>query len=398
MIRLKVLSLLFIVFFLIPTTYAQSSVDLSKQLQDKQAEIVKLEAQLSEAKGKEKTLKSQLTIIEGQAKVTELKIEETNLRIQKLEREINDLQTRITRISGSVDSLSEVLLNRIVQTYKYGSVTTLDLLFSSYDFTNLVQSVKYIQIAQANDKKVLYELQATKAAYNDQKVDKQTRQVEAEKLSKELDVFKEQLVQQRKDKENLLKATQNDEVRYQSLISQLKAELRSIASALSNIGVQIGPRSKGDVLAAMGSTGCSTGPHLHLEVYQKAKVSGGKVVDKDTGEPVAGRVWDYLVDPNSYVNNGTYGSPISGYPGGSMIITTNFKQWYEFFGGTYHTGLDIAPKGGGGLGIPILTIGDGIAYATSGVCSDPPQGGSSVGKGVVVDHQNGIVTLYWHVL
>ena len=39
-------------------TYAQSIDELSKQLQDKQAEIAKLEAHLQDARNQEKTLKS----------------------------------------------------------------------------------------------------------------------------------------------------------------------------------------------------------------------------------------------------------------------------------------------------------------------------------------------------
>src|SRR3989344_7137635 len=180
-----ILSLLSITFLLTPinnynpfTANAQTTQQLSDELTAKQAEIAKLEAQLSDAKKQEKSLKSQLDIIDSQTKITELKIDETNLKIAKLEREINDLSSRITRISSSVDTLSEVLLGRIVQTYKYGSINTVDLLFSSHGFSELVERLKYVQVAQANDRKVLYQLQATKAAYNDQKQDKVTRQTE----------------------------------------------------------------------------------------------------------------------------------------------------------------------------------------------------------------------------
>ncbi len=230
-------------------TYAQSTEELAKQVQDKEAEIQKLEAKLANTKNQEKTLKSQLDLIDGQTKVTTLKIEETNLKIDKLKREISDLETRIDRIGVTLDSLSEILLNRIVQTYKYNNtVSTIDLLFSSHGFTDLIERLKYIQVAQAYDKKKLYELQAAKLAYNDQKQDKQTRQAEAEKLNKDLEVYKKKLDDQKKAKQELLDQTKGDEATYENLLSQARAQLAGFANFAD---------SKGGASLLSGQTVCN---------------------------------------------------------------------------------------------------------------------------------------------
>lgn len=368
----------------------------------KNEQIDRCTEQLKNVQSQENTLKSQLKLIDGQTQVTTLKIEEASLQIEKLQREISDLDTRIERIGSTLDTLSEILLQRIVETYKYSNAASaIDLLFSSRGFSDLLERVKYIQVAQAYDKKKLYELQATKLAYNDQKQDKQTRQTQAEKLNKDLEVYKKQLADQKKAKDELLKVTQNNEANYQSLIKQLRADAASILQAISNVGIPLGEKNKGEVIAREGNTGCVYPPppdgyHLHFEVYKDAKVQGGKIVDVATGESIQFQISSHLENPRPYLDSGKLQRPISGYSG-DISQEFGYNKDYKLNGG-FHTGLDMADPPGS----PIYAADSGTAYAAGGGTCDEAMGytkGTTLpAKGVIIDHHNGIVTLYWHIL
>lgn len=378
--------LLFIIFLSPVIVSAQTLDELAKQLADKRAEIKQIETQLANAQAQEKTLKTQLTYIDAQNKLTQLKIEETEFQIKKLDKEISDLSGRIERLSTTVDAISEVLLERIVRTYKYSNTSTLDLIFSSHGVTDLLERLKYLQVAQANDKKVLYQLQATKTTYNDQKTDRENRQIQQEKLQKDLEKYTAQLAEQKQAKEEILRVTQNDEKKFQALLAKLRADTDSISRALAGAGTKLGPVKKGERIAGVGNSGCSTGPHLHLEVMTPARVENGIIVGREN-----------KVDPKPYLDSGRFAKPLASYNGGDCSqggscnigdITTRFGQVY-FLGS--HSGLDIADYSGSS----IYAAEDGDAYSTQDSKSCYLTG--TVGRGVFVDHKNGIVTLYWHI-
>jgi peptidoglycan hydrolase CwlO-like protein len=368
-------------------SFAQSSDDLEKQLQAKQDEIKQLQKQLDDAVNQEKTLKSELNKIDGQIKLTELKIEEAQFQITKLDKEIKDLNGRIDRLSGTVDQMTQLLLTRIVSTYKYSNYDTIDLLFSAHGFSDLLERLKYIQVIQANDKKVLYQLQATKQTYNDQKQDKQTRQAQQLAVKKQMEVLQTQLADQKKQKDELLRLTQNNEKIYQDKIRLAQQEQSAILGILAGAGSEskVGDVSKGENIGNMisGRSACSSGTQLHFEVHQDNSIKDPNDFLSNTsfsydGQDQGGSIsphgsWDWPLDPTIYVTQG--------------FGMTPYAKAGAYNGGP-HTGIDMYSSSGLG----IKAVKSGTLY----------RGGIACGSGTLlykkVDHHDGVSSYYLHTL
>ena len=164
--------ILFISFLLGILVFFNSSVIVkAAQCDDKtgQEKVICLENKVNDLKGQTKTLSSQISIMDSQIRLTEARIEANKREILDLTLEIDTATKKISALADSLNKITEVLLNRIVATYEAGRVHPLEMLLSSRDASNLLTRLNYLRIAQAHDKKLIYDVTQAKNDYKNQK-------------------------------------------------------------------------------------------------------------------------------------------------------------------------------------------------------------------------------------
>lgn len=208
----------------------------SQQAQDLQNKISDLENKLSNARTQDKTLSSQISVMDSQINLTELRINSTKRDVLELITDIDTTKEKIATLEGSLTNLTKVLLNRIVATYEVGTIPSLSILVSSNTISDFIKRENYLRIAQAHDKRLIYDTVQAKNDYSNQKEIFEEKKKKIELLKSQLESYTQQLSNEQESKKTLLAETQGNEANYQRLLAEAKAQLAGFSNFTANSG------------------------------------------------------------------------------------------------------------------------------------------------------------------
>ncbi len=348
-----------------------------------QQSIEQLQKKITELQGTENTLSKQVTLIDSQISVAQLRIESIKSAIGKLGSEIIELAGEIDRLEGVLTRRSELVLQRIPESYKRKQTPYVQALFLSRDFSDFLQRVKYISVVEKDDVQLLVQLKATQTNFSQRKDLRESKKQQQQELQTQLEKESKDLEVQKKSKQTLLEQTKSSEATYQKLLAQALAERQAADRAIAE-GVKLGPVKRGDPIALVGNTGypgCSNGAHLHFETRR----NNGWVNAEDFLTPKSIR--DDQRGGQSTVGSGSWDWPLEG----NIILSQHYGKtpysWRYAYSGGIHTGIDMYSTSSEVIRAPA----DGVLFSSAEPC------GTSIIKIKYLDHGSGLVSLYLHV-
>lgn len=329
--------------------YADTASDIQAQIDSQNDQIAKLKNEISQ-------LQTQLTDVGKQKQTLQSAVKELNLGIQKLQKSISLTETQIkqkdleiSRLSGNIlvtqssISASQGEIGETIRNLAENDAQPLALVYlrgdtlSSYfdDASNLAALRNTLQ-------RHIHDLSNLKASLESSKDTAEDKRAELAALKSDLNQQKLGLGAARDTQSKLLSDTKSKESTYQALLAQKKAQEEKFESDLAALEGQL----------------------------------------KDT------------VNPNSFA---AAGEGVLLWPLDKVRITQYFGNTDfstanpQIYNGRGHNAIDLAASDG----TPVRSALAGVVIGTGN--TDLQRGCYSYGKWVLVEHANGLSTLYAHL-
>ncbi|MDO4437635.1 MAG: hypothetical protein Q4B77_06785 [Coriobacteriaceae bacterium] len=111
-----------------------------------------------------------------------IKQDKTLGQIEAVQGEIDDTQSDIEDKQEELEDKQEVLSSRVIESYKNGPTSSLNLLLASESFEDLISNSHYVEKINSADKKAIDDVQAIRRELEAKKADLESQKEELEKL------------------------------------------------------------------------------------------------------------------------------------------------------------------------------------------------------------------------
>jgi murein DD-endopeptidase MepM/ murein hydrolase activator NlpD len=326
---------------------AQASGDDYSRKQAINARLEKVQAKLAWAQRRQRELSAEIDSVNGRLRALSKRVGDVSTRLATIEHALALHQEKLDRVTELYKVETERFLSlkhqygitverldqRLVDLYEGGEPSTLEVLLSSHNFSDLISNAEYVDTLRVQDARIAGQIKPAKKLANDQRLRTQRFRAVVAAETRTIKVETEQVRSVERtlflQKHQLAAARQS---RHESLIhvSESKREYLHEAAGLSSASAALAAQIQG---------------------------SSGSYSPPDSTPSAAGLIWPV---------NGPVTSPFG-------------MRW-----GRMHEGIDI----GVGYGTPIHAAASGRVIYSGWM--------SGYGNLVAIDHGHGLSTAYGH--
>ena len=327
--------------------YADNKSDLKEAEKEKE----ELEKDLKEAQELIDSLKDSKSDIKDAVKQLDAQLDEVSAKVKKLEQQLAEKQQEISDAEAALADAQakeavqyENMKKRIKFMYENSQTSTAEMLFSSKDFSEFLNTAEYITQISQYDRKMLEEYQNTQETIAETQEILKEEYAEIAKLEEQVKAEKQAVAALEAAKKGELADVSEDLADAEQIAKVYEEEIKAQNEVIAQI--QAAQQQQANNAGNSASAGEGSG--------------GGQTV-QGTGS----MLWPC---PSSHKITSDYGPRESPTAGAS----------------TNHKGIDI----GAAYGADIVAADSGVVIVSTY--------SNSAGNYIVIDHGNGICTVYMH--
>lgn len=342
---------------------ADALSDLRNEARQKSAEL-EANQRAAEAKAKEAAgYRDEARRVAANIAEAEAAIAKTESDIYYTQKEINLLNNKINEKSAELKIQKENLFETARVIYESGDQGMVEIVVGSNSFSEVIDRSQYLDLLTQKIETTMETINKIKAELENNKISQEEKKDNLSELQGSQQAQKRGLNVQKAEKDRLFSSAKSSQAAYEMNVAAARASLDTLNNQIAELSgntnrVSMGRVNAGDIIGYEGSTGFSTGPHLHFTVYQNGTA----------------------VNPRNYLG-GRLAWPISNFRVTQEFGPANWTAYYSF-----HNGIDLAAS----YGTPIR------AAAAGEIILRQYYGG--YGNAVIIDHGGGLWTLYGHMI
>lgn len=308
---------------------------LEEEINKYQIEIESLSKEANSLKNALRNLDISKKKLQADIKITENKIANKNLEIQELSLQIGDKGERI------IDS-RRVISQSLYNISRMNSASSIETLIGQKSLSGFWNNAHELSTLQGSLQSKIKDLKDLKLNLEESKKSTEQKKAELVRLNTDLKNQTKIIAETVREKDSILRETNNTEASYKNLLASRKAQ---------------------------------------KEAFEK------EIFDLENALKLA-------VDPNSVPNSG---KGILSYPFDVVRITQYFGNTEfatknpQIYGGVGHNGIDL----GAPIGTPVKSAASGTVIGVGNTDLVCPR--VSYGKWILVRHNNGLTTVYAHL-
>lgn len=325
---------------------------VKKDMKSLDAERHDVEVKAAQIESKKKSTTEEIRKLLAEIDIVGDSMNETSEQIEATEMDLKQTAQELQEAIERVEARDQLLKSRVRLMYTNGFVSYMDVLLSATSFTDFLDRMDALKSIVNRDKDILEENKKDKQLVAEKKVQVEQKLVEVKELYAKLEQDKANLVAKENEKRVMVLSYNEELEDLEEITEEQSRQLMEFASKISELEKE---KVEAQRKEAERKAAAARAAARKKSSGSKATYTGGELL-----RPIATK---YSITSNF----GTRTDPVTGRKG------------------AFHAGIDFgAPNG-----TDIVAAEDGVVIVA--------QWWSGYGNCVIIDHGNGLWTLYGHI-